>query len=172
MRFCIDVRKVNELSELDAYPLLQVIATLDKLRGARYLSTMDLKSGYWQVAFTPDSRPITFFTVPGKGLLQFRVMPFGLHSAPATFQRLLDLVLGLELVPHVLVYLNDIIVTISAFEQHLQVLGEVFLRLRDAKLRLNLEKCHFGRDRLRYFGHIVDAEGLRIDPAKTSAIKD
>jgi len=80
-----------------AYPLPQVTATLDKLRGARYLSTLDLKNGYWQVPLAPESRPITAFTIPGKGLMQFRVMPFGLHSAPATFQRLLDKVLGPEL---------------------------------------------------------------------------
>jgi len=89
-RFCIDFRKVNEVTEKDAYPLPQVEATLDKLRGAKYLSTIDLKNGYWQVPLASGSRPITAFTVPGRGLMQFRVMPFGLHSAPATFQRLLD----------------------------------------------------------------------------------
>jgi len=70
--------------------LLQVTATLDKLRGVRYLSTLDLKNDYWQMPLTKESRPVTAFTVPEKGLMQFRVMPFGLHSAPATFQRLLD----------------------------------------------------------------------------------
>jgi len=93
-RFCVDFRKVNEVSEKDAYPLPQATATLDKLRRARYLSTLDLKSGYWQVPLHPESRPVTAFTVPGKGLFQFRVMPFGLHSALATFQRLLDGILG------------------------------------------------------------------------------
>ncbi|KAL6419044.1 hypothetical protein ACFW04_014106 [Cataglyphis niger] len=93
-RFCIDFRKVNEVTEKDAYPLPQVTATLDKLRGARYLTTLDLKNGYWQVPLARESRPITAFTVPGKRLMQFRVMPFGLHSAPAMFQRLLDTVIG------------------------------------------------------------------------------
>lgn len=73
-RFCIDFRKVNNVTCKDAYPLPQVIATLDKLRGARYLSTLDLKNGYWQISLSPESRPITAFTVPGKGLFQFRVM--------------------------------------------------------------------------------------------------
>lgn len=84
-RFCIDFRKVNAVTERDAYPLPHITATLDKLRGAKYLTTLDLKSGYWQVSLTPKSRPITAFTIPGRGLMQFRVMPFDFHSAPATF---------------------------------------------------------------------------------------
>ncbi|KMQ84703.1 reverse ribonuclease integrase [Lasius niger] len=169
-RFCIDFRKVNDVTEKDAYPLPQVTATLDKLRGARYLSTLDLKNGYWQVPLTPDSRPITAFTIPGRGLFQFRVMPFGLHSAPATFQRLLDAVIGPALEPHVFVYLDDIIVISSTFDEHLKLLAEVFRRLRDARLRLNPAKCRFCVDQLRYLGHVVDRHGIRTDPEKVSAV--
>ena len=169
-RFCIDFRKVNEVTEKDAYPLPHVTATLDKLRGARYLSTLDLIKGYWQVPLQPESRPITAFTVPGRGLMQFRVMPFGLHSAPATFQRLLDEVLGPELEPNVLVYLDDIIIISQSFEQHLQHLHEVFRRLREAKLRVNPEKCHFCREELRYLGHVINRQGIRTDPEKVSAV--
>lgn len=169
-RICIDFRKANEQSEKDAYPLPQVMATLDKLRGARYLSTLDLKHGYWQVPLTPDSRPITAFIIPRRGLMQFRVMPFGLHSAPATFQHLLDTVIGPELELRVIVYLDDIIVATRTFEGHLKTLAEVFRRLRDARLRLNVKKCQFGRDSLRYLGYIIDGRGLRTDPAKTDAV--
>lgn len=101
-RFCIDFRRVNNVTEKDAYPLPQVQATLEKLRGARFISTIDLANGYWQVPLEPESRPITAFTVPGRGLYQFRVMPFGLHSAPATFQRLLDTIIGPQLEPKAL----------------------------------------------------------------------
>lgn len=169
-RFCIDYRRVNEVTEPDAYPLPQITATLDKLRGARYLTTLDLRNGYWQVPLSRDSRPITAFTVPGKGLYQFRVMPFGLHSAPATFQRLLDAVLGPEMEPHVFVYLDDIIILNRTFDEHLRTLSEVFQRLRDANLRLNAEKCRFCVDQLKYLGHIVDRNGIRTDPEKIRAI--
>ncbi|KMQ87325.1 enzymatic polyprotein endonuclease reverse [Lasius niger] len=169
-RFCIDFRKLNAVSRKDAYPLPHIAATLDKLRGARYLSTLDLRNGYWQVSLAPESRAATAFTVPGKGLMQFKTMPFGLHSAPATFQRLLDSVLGPELKPNVLVYLDDIVVASRTFDEHLEHLAEVFRRLRSAKLRVNTDKCHFCLDSLKYLGHIVDRQGIRTDPSKMSAI--
>jgi len=171
-RFCVDFRRVNDVTHRDAYSLPQVTATLDKLTGARYLSTLDLKSGYWQIPLTPESRPVTAFTVPGKGLFQFKVMPFGLHSAPATFQRLLDSVLGPELEPHVFVYLDDIIIISRTFSEHLRLLAETFRRLREARLKLNPEKCRFCVDRLKYLGHVIDREGIRTDPEKVSAVAD
>ena len=95
-RFCIDFRGLNKLLEKDAYLLSQVNGTLNKLKGAKYITRIELKNGYLQV----KSRPLTAFTVPGKGPFEFRVMPFGIHAAPATFQRLLDHVITAEMEPH------------------------------------------------------------------------
>jgi len=158
------------VTERDAYSLPHISATLDKLRGAKYLSTIDLKQGYWQVPLAQESRPITAFTVQGRGLMQFTVMPFELHSAPASIQLLLDTVLGLELEPHTFVYLDDIIVISATLDDHLRYLEEVFCRLREARLRVNPDKCHFGLPELKYLGHIVDRRELRTDPEKVKAI--
>ena len=169
-RFCIDYRALNDVSKKDAYPLPQVNATLDKLREAKYISSLDLKNGYWHVPLTERSKPLTAFTVPGRGLFEFKVMPFGLHSAPATFQRLIDSLITPDIAQYVFVYLDDIIIVTDSFEKHLEILREVLKRLINARLRPNWEKCVFARNALKYLGHIIDENGLRVDPEKVLAI--
>lgn len=169
-RFCVDFQKVNDITQKDAYPLPFINAILDKLRHAQYISTIDLRQGYWQIPLTEGSKPITAFTVPGRGLFQFRVMPFGLHSAPATFQRLMDRIIGPELDPYCFAYLDDIIVLGDTFEEHLENLREVFRRIRAANLTLNAEKCQFGRRSLKYLGHVVTPSGITTDPEKVDSI--
>ena len=92
-RFCVDYRKVNDVTRKDAYPLPRIDATLDTLHGSQWFSTVDLVSGYWQVEVDQADREKTAFCTT-EGLFQFWVMPFGLCNAPATFQRLMDLVLA------------------------------------------------------------------------------
>lgn len=123
------------------------------------------------VTVKKKDRPITAFTIPGRGLMQFRVMPFGLHSAPATFQRLLDTVLGPDLETHVFVYLDDIIVISRTFDRHLELLTEVFRRLREARLRLNPAKCKFCVDQLKYLGHVIDRKGIQTDRRRSAPLR-
>lgn len=169
-RFCVDFRKVNEVSKKDAYPIPYVSAILDRLRGAKYLTSLDIKSAYWQIPVAPASREITAFTIPGRGLYQFKRLPFGLSNSPATWQRLIDRVLGADLALNVFVYLDDIIVLSETFEQHLAILEKIFDRLVAAGLTLSREKCQFCRPELHYLGYVVDKRGLRVDPAKVEAI--
>lgn len=169
-RLCVDFRKINSVCERDSYPLPQVSDTLDKLRDAQYLSSMDIKSAYWQVPVAESSRPFTAFTVPNRGLFQFRRLPFGLHNAPATWQRLIDNVLGADLEPHVFVYLDDIVIVTPDFETHLKVLEEVFRRLREANLTVSREKCQFCKPQMKYLGYVVDRNGLHVDSDKVRAM--
>lgn len=171
-RFCVDYRALNRVTKKDAYPLPYIAAILDRLKGARYLSSMDIKSAYWQVPVKPSSREYTAFTVPGRGLFQFKRMPFGLTNAPATWQRLIDQVLGVDLEEYVLVYLDDIIIISPDFETHLDVLEKVFDRLTRAGLTVSREKCKFCMPSLRYLGYFVDSRGLRVDIDKVKAILD
>ena len=171
-RLCIDFRQLNDRSVPDAYPLPRINHILERLRNAKYISCLDLKNGYWQIPMEPDSKKYTAFTVPGMGLFQWKVMPFGLHSAPATFQRALDSVIGADMEPHAFAYLDDIIVIGRSLEEHMKNLKEVFRRLKAANLKINIEKCDFFKKELKYLGHIVSEEGILTDPEKISAIQE
>lgn len=169
-RLCVDMRKVNAVTKRDAYPLPRVTTILDRLRDAKYLSSLDIKSAYWQIPLNKESKEKTAFTVPGRGLFEFNMMPFGLHNAPATWQRFIDAIIGADLEPNVFVYLDDIIIVTPTLDRHLEVLREVLKRLREANLTLNKEKCRFCLPELRYLGYVVDHNGLRVDPEKVAAI--
>lgn len=169
-RLCVDFRKLNQVSKKDAYPLPYVSHFLDKLGNAIYLSTIDLKSAFWQIALSKGSRQYTAFTVPGRGLFQFRSMPFGLSNAPASWQRLIDRVLGSDLEPYVFAYLDDVVVITDSFEKHMEILREVLKRITQAGLTINYQKSKFCRERLTYLGYVVDKDGLHVDPDKVAAI--
>lgn len=169
-RFCVDYRQLNSVTKRDAYPLPYISNILDRLRDARVLSSVDIKSAYWQVPLAESSKEKTAFTVPNRGLFQFRRMPFGLHNAPATWQRLIDAVLGADLEPNVFVYLDDIIIISKDFPTHVEILEKVFQRLTDANLAINWDKCNLCRAELKYLGYTVNRNGLHVDPGKVDAI--
>ena len=169
-RFCVDYRRLNAVSRKDVYPLPRIEDILSTLGEANYFSTLDLASGYWQIEMEESSRPKTAFATH-QGLFEFTRMPFGLCNAPATFQRLMQVILaGLEW-KCCFVYLDDILVASRTFEEHLAHLVEVFSRLRKAGLRLKPKKCAFLRDEVAYLGHIISQEGIRPDPAKVHKVR-
>ncbi|KAI5717968.1 hypothetical protein M8J77_014305 [Diaphorina citri] len=165
-RFCLDFRKLNNVTKKDAYPLPNMTSILDQLRSARYISKLDLTSAYWSIALDDDSCEKTAFAVPGRGLFEFVRMPFGLTNATASFQRLMDSLIGPELEPNVYSYLDDVIVVSDTIEQHLRLLETVLDRLHRSKLRINWAKCEFCMSEVTYLGFKVDKTGLKIDPEK------
>ncbi|KMQ83515.1 integrase core domain protein [Lasius niger] len=154
LRFCVDYRKLNAATVKDSYPLFRIEDILDRLSGNSWFSTLDLKSGYWQVKVNPKDKEKTVFSV-GSGLWQFRVMPFGLCNAPATFERLMEKVLREVISKICLVYLDDVIVFSKTFEEMMINLRKVFLCLRMANLKINPKKCSLFSRKVKYLGHIV-----------------
>ncbi len=167
-RFCVDYRKLNDVTHKDAYPLPRIDDTLDSLSGSKWFSTIDLLSGYWQVEVAEEDRPKTAFCTT-EGLFEFKVMPFGLSNAPATFQRLMDLVLSGLPWSQCLVYLDDVIILGRTFSEHLANLNSVIGRLREAGLKLQPKKCNFLRHEVSYLGHVSD-KGVTADPAKIERV--
>jgi len=138
-------------SQKRTFPLPRIDDTLAR---ARWFSTLDLKSGYWQVALHPEDKEKMAFSM-GQGLWQFTVMPFGLCNAPATFEQLMESVLRGLMYDACLVYLDDVIVIGRTFQEQLGNLRKEFQRLREAHLKLNPAKCQLFQKEVRYLGHIV-----------------
>lgn len=170
-RFCVDYRHLNKITKKDVYPLPRIDDALDCLHGATYFSSIDLRSGYWQIAVDEMDREKTAFITPD-GLYQFKVMPFGLCNAPATFERMMDsLLLGFKW-STCLCYLDDVIIFSPTFETHLQRLSDILGVFRKAGLQLNSTKCHFASRQLTILGHLVNAAGVQPDPDKIHAVRN
>ena len=172
IRFCIDFRKLNSRTKRDAYSLPRIDEMYDCLHGARWFSSLDIKSAYWQVEVAEEDKEKTAFTVGPLGFYECNRMPFGLCNAPATFQRLMENCLGDLNMQSCLIYHDDIVVYSKTLDEHVERLSLVFDRLIDAGLKLSPAKCSLFQDRLKYLGHIVSAEGISTDPQKIQSVRD
>ncbi|UYV80142.1 K02A2.6-like, partial [Cordylochernes scorpioides] len=167
-RFCVDYRRLNKITKKDVYPLPRVDDALDNLSGARYCSSMDLRTDYWQIEVDEHDSETTAFITPD-GLYEFRVMPFGLCNTLATFERMMDTVLkGLKW-NICLCYLDDIVVYGPSFEEPLKR-SEVLECLQQSGLNVNHEKCLFGSRQFKILGHIVNENRIHSDTEKVEAI--
>ena len=170
VRFCVDYRKLNLVAKFDAYPMPRMEELIDTIGPAGVITTLDLAKGYWQIPMDEESKDKTAFTTPS-GLYEFEVMPFGLHSAPATFQRMINHALR-NCWPFARAYIDDIVIFSRSWEEHLVHLREVFTCLQTAKLTIKVSKCQFGRKEVRYLGHVIGGGTVRPDPQKIEAVNN
>jgi len=170
-RLCSDYRKVNDLTVPDVYSLPNIEEIFDSLAGAIIFSTLDLFSGYHQILMAEDSIDITGFTTKF-GNFVYKVMPFGLTGAPATFQREMNSILIELLGKSVFVFLDDILIFSKSKEEHLTHLEQVFSIFRKHKVKLNIGKCHFFKEKVEVLGHMVTKDGLTTMESKVEAVKN
>ena len=170
LRFCIDLRRLNNRTVKDAYSLPKIESILDPLIGAQIFSTLDLKAGYWQVVMAEECKAYTAFTCGPLGFYECDTMPFGATNAPATFQRLMNDCLGDLNMNWCIVYLDDIIIFSDTKEEHLKRLEAVFQKLYAAGLKLKPSKCFFFREEIEYLGHVVSGKGISTNPKKVEAV--
>eukprot|EP00741_Cyanophora_paradoxa_P023183 tig00021572_g22391.t1 len=170
-RFCVDYRRLNQITERDVFPLPRIDDQLERLRGSMVFSTADATAGFWQLPLHPGSRAYTAFVVPW-GHFQWKVTPFGVTNGPAAFSRAITAILGPLLTTCVVAYIDDITVFSPSIDQHLLDLKALFETISKANLRLKPSKCRFCVPEIDLLGHRISAEGIRQDPAKTKVITD
>nr|XP_054770320.1 uncharacterized protein LOC129278127 [Lytechinus pictus] len=168
-RFCIDFRRLNRITIFDAEPLPSADEIFASLSGSCYFSKVDLSKGYWQIPLSEDAKAKTAFQSPS-GLFQFRVMPFGLVNAPATFSRVMRSLLAD--MKHVTNYLDDILIHTSTWLEHISTLYELLGRLRAAGLTARPSKCQLGCTKVEFLGHIVQAGKIQPMLDKVEKIRD
>ena len=169
LHMCVDYRRLNMISEYDAYPMPHVDDLIDALGKARFITTLDLAQGYWQVPMGKESRTRTAFATP-YGLFKFQVMPFGLQGAPATFQRMMDQVLA-GCTEYAAAYLDDVVIHSSTWGEHINHLGSILQKLKEAGFTVQPKKCQFGMDRCSYLGHVVGNGEARPEETKIQAVE-
>ena len=172
LRFCIDFHRLNSWTKKDAYPLPWMQETMESMVGARFFSTMDLKSGFWQVKMAKDSQQYTAFMVGSMGVYEFLRMPYRLCNTPATFQMLMQNCLGELNLTYALIYLDDVIVFSRTEEEHLHHLRVVFTHFLEHGLKLKQSKCPFLQDEITYLGHEISADRMKPGTANLKAIAE
>jgi len=170
LRLCIDYRGLNARTYYDSYPLPNIEATLDALGGSSWFCTLDLRSGYHNVVIAEEDRDKTQF-ITRRGTFRWKRMPVGLSTAPGTFQRLMDLVMCGLSYESVLIYLDDLIIMASDFEQLVERFAVVLERLRAANLKLNCRKCNLFQRKVSFLGHVISVAGIEAQPEKMEVVK-
>lgn len=170
IRVCIDYRRLNDITVSDRYPLPRIDDLLHATKRTVFKTTLDLQSGYWQIKVAEQDQDKTAFVTPF-GMFKHKRMAFGLKNAPATFQRLMDkFKLSLTGIL-ILIYIDDMIICSSTFEEHLSDLEKIFKRLREYNLKVNREKSKICCDHVKYLGHVITNEGIELDNDKVMAIR-
>uniref|UniRef100_A0ABM5GF55 ribonuclease H n=1 Tax=Pogona vitticeps TaxID=103695 RepID=A0ABM5GF55_9SAUR len=170
IRFCVDYRKLNRVTTPDAYPMPRLDNLIETIGGCRFISSLDLVKGYWQLRIDPRDQEKTAFCSPF-GLYEFRVLSFGLRNAPATFQRLMDQTLA-GLSDFTVAYIDDIGIFSNTWEDHLIHLELVLQRLSAAGLTVKASKCQLGSPEIKYLGHMVGGGVIKPLEAKIEAVRD
>jgi len=169
---CTDFRQLNERTVKDSYALPRVEEILNCLAGSEYFTVLDMKSGYYQIEIEEEHKARTAFTVGPLGFYEYNRLPFGLTNSPATYQRVMEDILGDLHMKACLIYLDDVIIFSRTYEEHIDRLQQVFQRLRDSGLKLAAKKCRFFHEKVVYVGHQVSRDGVAPDPDKVACISD
>lgn len=171
LRLCTDYRGLNSVTIKNRYPIPRIDEILDSLQGSEIFSKIDLRQGYYQIRIRESDVPKTAFRTHF-GHFEYRVMPFGLSNAPATFMQLMHSIFHDLLNKYVTIYLDDILIFSKSLNDHYNHLHEVLKRLKENRLYAKMSKCHFCVDQIEFLGHVISKDGISVDPQKVRAITE
>jgi len=171
VRVCIDARKINQHIIPDRECPRNIEEILLKFEGAQYLSSIDLTARYWQCPLQPASREVTAFLYHGRNY-QYKVLPFGLVNSIAEFQKMLDKVLGPEILNFVAIYVDDIHIMSKNFQEHMEHLSQIFQKFSKHNITINASKSHFFQSQVLFLGHIISKDGIKMDPDKIKTVQN
>ena len=168
-RFCVDFRKINNVIKKDLYPIPRIDDTLENLQGASIFTTLDMKNSFHQIPLAQNSREYTAFrTISGN--YQFKSVPQGLNVSSAAFTRACNIAFTDQIGKFMYAYIDDLVVYSKSFDEHLNQLDEILNQIEKCGFKLGINKCTFASSSVKYLGHIVNKNGIQVDPAKTKAI--
>jgi hypothetical protein len=170
LRLCIDYRRVNRQLEADSYPIPLLLDGLEQVAHHKMFITLDLQAGFWNVPLSEESKAVTAFITP-QGLFEFNVLPFGMKTSPALFQRAMDGIFGNLYGKGVYVYFDDIVVYGDEIDKVLQLFEEVLHRCETEGLTLRIDKSQFIQPIITFLGHLIGGHGISQDPKKVEAIR-
>lgn len=169
-RMCVDFKMLNRKLIPDKFPLPRIDEILDGLGRAKFFSCLDLQSGYHQIPLHTDSRPLTAFATE-RGFYQWKVVPFGLNVAPASFTRMMTIAFSGLSPEQAFIYMDDLIVIGFSENHHIKNLSQVFDTCRKHNLKLNPQKCDFFQNEVQFLGHKCTSNGILPDPSKLIAVE-
>ncbi|GJU53882.1 putative reverse transcriptase domain-containing protein [Tanacetum coccineum] len=170
-RMCIDYRELNKLTVKNRYPLPRIDDLFDQLQGSSIYSKIDLRSGYHQLRVREEDIPKTAFRTR-YGHYEFQVMPFGLTNAPAVFMDLMNRVCKPYLDKFIIVFIDDILIYSKNKQEHVEHLKLILDLLKKEQLYAKFSKCKFWIPKVQFLGHVIDSQGIHVDPAKIESVKD
>ena len=170
-RFCVDYRRLNQITTRDAFPLPRIDDIYDQLTKATYFTKLDFKAGYFQMPLDTKDRPKTAFSTRD-GHFQFKVLPQGLTNGPPTFQRIVNQILGPNRWKHMLAYIDDIIIYSENFTEHLRHIEEVCSLLSEANFKLNITKCEIAKAEILFLGHVIKEGTIKPDPENVRGLTE
>jgi len=171
VRLCLDARRINEQIIMDCERPMTIDSIMTKFKNVKYISTLDLRSGYWQVPLAEESRAPCSFLINGRNFSYTR-LPFGLCISGAEFQKAMDRVLGQLTQEFVTIYVDDILITSPSLEKHYEHIQRVLEKFMEYNVTVNLEKCQFFKSEATFLGHIISNQGVKMDNSKLQTVQD